>query len=197
MKAAGVYPEGVNVHLVDQAAFDAVDTWVRHIESVIATGDVKAKIHRRYRGEELQRRYAYTCLKRYGWIGEILQGNVPGIESNALAGLGEQERDQVACYLHRVLRKALSKHENPRAHAERSMSLDDTLYTTFTNRAIPEGHTCDLKARRCKQGHLRQYVEIIGADPLFRLPGCHTCQATSDSCPTRVQTVQRSTSPTP
>lgn len=106
----------MNVHLVDQAAFDAVDTWVRHIESVIATGDVKAKIHRRYRGEELQRRYAYTCLKRYGWIGEILQGNVPGIESNALAGLGEQERDQVARYLHRVLRKALSKHENPRAH---------------------------------------------------------------------------------
>ncbi|MHB8290171.1 MAG: hypothetical protein ACYDEY_13240 [Acidimicrobiales bacterium] len=26
MKAEGVYPEGVNVHLVDQAAFDAVDT---------------------------------------------------------------------------------------------------------------------------------------------------------------------------
>ena len=169
MKKAGAYPEAVNVHLMDQAAFDAVDTWVRHIESVIATADVKAKIHRRYRRDELQRRYAYTCLKRYGWIGEILQGGVPAIESKALAGLGEKERGQIARYLHRVIRKALSEHKNPRAHAERSMALDETLYTTFVNSAVPEGHTCDTASRGCKQSHQRQYVEIIGTRPGARI----------------------------
>ena len=169
MKKAGTYPEGVNVHLVDQAAFDAVDTWVRHIESVLATGNVKAKIWRRYRGDELKRRFAYTCLKGYGWIGEILRGQVPDIKSKVLAGLAEQERVQIARYLHRVLRKALSRGENPRAHAERSMSLDETLYTTFITNAVPEGHTCDPKARRCKQGHMRQYVEIIGAETGARI----------------------------
>ena len=176
MKKAGAYPAGVNVHLVDQAAFDAVDTWVRHIESVLATGDVKAKIWRRYRGDEFQRRFAYTCLNRYGWIGEILRGQVPVVGSKELAGLGEKERTQVARYLHRVLRKALSKHENPRAHAERSMSLDDTLYTTFTTSAPPTSrparlrtHTWDPEHRRCGQGHMRQYVEIIGSEPGARI----------------------------
>jgi len=107
-------------------------------------------------------------LKRYGWTGEILWGQVPDVGSNALAGLGENERGQVACYLHRVLRNALSGRENPRAHAERSMSLDETLYTTFTNSVIPEGHTCGPKAHRCKQGHQRQYVETVGAKPRAR-----------------------------
>ena len=47
-KAQGIYPEGVNVHLVDRAAFDAVDTWVRHIESVIAISNLQARIWRRF-----------------------------------------------------------------------------------------------------------------------------------------------------
>ena len=169
MKAAGAYPAGVNVHLVDQAAFDAVDTWVRHIESVLATGDVLAKVYRHYRTEGLQRRYAYTCLKRYGWIKEILQGKVPVVDSQDLGHLGEKERSEVTRYLHSVLRKALCRCKNPRAHAKRSMSLDDTLYTTFTGRTILEDHICDAESRRCKQGHLRQYVKIVGAEPGARI----------------------------
>jgi hypothetical protein len=42
-KAQGLYPEGINVHLIDQAAFDATDTCVRHIESCLARGNIKAK----------------------------------------------------------------------------------------------------------------------------------------------------------
>jgi hypothetical protein len=40
-KQQGFYPSGMNVHLVDQAAFDAVDTCVRHIASVVATANMK------------------------------------------------------------------------------------------------------------------------------------------------------------
>lgn len=201
MKKAGAYPEGANVHLVDQSAFDAVDTWVRHIESVLASGGVRAKIHRRYRKEELRRRFAYTCLRRYGWIGEILQGKVPDVESKALAGLGEKERGQVARYLHRVLRKALAEHENPRAHAERSMSLDETLYTTFINRAIPENHTCDPEARRCKRAIGASTWRPSGPSPepgsLFGSQGFRSCSATFASWPTRTKSEQRPTSSTP
>ncbi len=31
VKAQGLYPDDINVHLMDQAAFDAVDTCIRHI----------------------------------------------------------------------------------------------------------------------------------------------------------------------
>ncbi len=74
-KTQGLYPDGVNVHLVDQAAFDAVETWVRHIESVIATSNLKAKIWRRFTGA--QRHYAYSLLTNYADIGAILQGEAP------------------------------------------------------------------------------------------------------------------------
>jgi putative transposase len=47
-KQQGLYPPGVNVHLVDRAAFDAVDTCVRHLASIVATSSLKAKIWRRY-----------------------------------------------------------------------------------------------------------------------------------------------------
>ncbi|MHB8290170.1 MAG: zinc ribbon domain-containing protein [Acidimicrobiales bacterium] len=90
-----------------------------------------------------------------------------------LWGLLMRNSAQIACYLHRVLRKALSGHKNPRAHAERSMSLDNTLYATFSTTDPPVArlgvHTCDPEARRCKQGHLREYAEIIGAKPGARI----------------------------
>ncbi|CAG4917574.1 unnamed protein product [Acidithrix sp. C25] len=169
MKKADVYPQDVNVHLVDQAAFDAVDTWVRHIESVLAIENVKAKIHKHYRDNEMQQHFAYTCLTRYAWIGEITQGRVPAINLKVLVGLGGKERAQVVRYLHRVLRKALSKHKNPRAHAMRSMALAETLYATFTTMAIPKNHTCNPEDRRCRQPHLSQYVKIIGAKTNARI----------------------------
>ena len=162
MKAAGNYPKGINVHLSDQAAFDAVDTMVRHIESVIARANVKAKISKRYETKELERRFAYTCLKRYLWIADILMGKTPVIESRALSGLDDKGRDQVARYLHRVLKKAFSGNRLPRTHVERSMSLDDTLYTAFEKTSSPEDHACDNSNRCCRQGHVRQYVSTIG-----------------------------------
>ena len=84
----------MNVHLIDQAAFDAVDTCVRHIESCIARARIKARIWRRFSDED-ERHYAYACLARYERMGEILRGEVPGIDSKALAGLGEKERAQL------------------------------------------------------------------------------------------------------
>lgn len=51
-KRQGWYPDAINVHLVDQAAFDAVETCVRHIESRIATSDLKARIRKRFTDED-------------------------------------------------------------------------------------------------------------------------------------------------
>ncbi len=167
MKATGNYPNGVNVHLVDQAAFDAVDTMVRHIESVIAGANVKAKIWRHYQGFE--RRFAYTCLKRYEWIADSLMGRTPAIKSKALCGLDDKGRDQVARYLHRVLRKAFSGNRLPRTRITRSMSLDDTLYTTCERVGVPKGHVCDNSNRRCRQKHVRQYISVVGTGPNKRI----------------------------
>lgn len=48
MKEAGAYLPGAHVHLVDQAAFDAVDTWVRHLEGCLATRNVKQKVYQHF-----------------------------------------------------------------------------------------------------------------------------------------------------
>ena len=80
MKTAGRYPQGVNAHLLDQAAFDAVDTMVRHVESTTAGADVRANTGRRYQSEELEHRFAYTCVKRYEWIADVLCGRTVAVE---------------------------------------------------------------------------------------------------------------------
>ena len=152
-KAQGWYPNDMNVHLIDQAAFDAVDTCVRHIESCIARARIKARIWRRFSDED-ERHYAYACLARYERMGEILRGEVPGIDSKALAGLGEKERAQIARYLHRILRKAMAN-TWPSVELSRSMALDDTLYTSLvTDR--PSGKKC-------------QYVKVVGATKRKRI----------------------------
>lgn len=146
-KAQGWYPNDMNVHLIDQAAFDAVDTCVRHIESCIARARIKARIWRRFSDED-ERHYAYACLARYERMGEILRGEVPEISAKALAGLGEKERAQIARYLHRILRKAIAN-TWPSVEMSRSMALDDTLYTVLvTDRP---------------GGKKRQYVKVVGA----------------------------------
>ena len=67
-KTHGLYPTSINVHLIDQAAFDAVDTCIRHIESCFARANIKAKTWRRFTDEN-ERHYAYACLARYSAIG--------------------------------------------------------------------------------------------------------------------------------
>ena len=167
MKNTGAYPAGVNVHPVDQAAFDACETWVRHIESVITLADIKGRIYGSLDG--LERYYAYTCLKRYGWIGTILIGGTPKVDSTQLAGLDVRSREQVARYLHRILRKAFSKITNPRAHLKRSLSLDETLYRVFETRTTPPpDHICG-DSKRCKASHRRQYVSIVGSKSRQRI----------------------------
>ncbi|WP_052566196.1 hypothetical protein [Ferrimicrobium acidiphilum] len=99
-KARGLYPEGINVHLIDQAAFDAVDTCIRHIESCFARADIKAKTWRRFTDEN-ERHYAYACLARYSAIGQIMGGGVPEI-STVTTSL--DARVKIAAYLHRVSR---------------------------------------------------------------------------------------------
>ncbi|MHB8190323.1 MAG: hypothetical protein ACYDHP_07900 [Ferrimicrobium sp.] len=49
-KAQELYPEGINVHLIDQAAFDAVDTCIRHIESCFGRANIKARVWRLLHG---------------------------------------------------------------------------------------------------------------------------------------------------
>ena len=98
-KAQGWYPAGVNVHLVDQAAFDAVDTCVRHIESCLARADLKSRIWRRFADEDT-RHYAYACLARYSALGKIVGGGVPEIPTVTVA---PQTRAAVASYLHRII----------------------------------------------------------------------------------------------
>ena len=124
-KAQGWYPAGVNVHLVDQASFDAVDTCVRHIESCIARYNLKARIYKRFTDEDT-RHYAYACLSRYSAIGEIMGGGVPRTDT---VTLDHETRAAVASYLHRVIRSALAS-TWPTVTSVRSMSLDTTLYSS-------------------------------------------------------------------
>lgn len=72
-------------------------------------------------------------------------------------------------YSRRVLRKAFATTEKPRARLERQLALDETLYSTFATSALPTSHSYDLSKKRCRQGHCRQYVEIIGAKKNSRI----------------------------
>ncbi len=142
-----LYPNGVNVHLLDQAAFDAVDTWVRQIESVIAISDMNARIHRRFKDEDM-RHYAYSVLTNYADIGLILRGGIP---ERPKIPVTDAQRTEVCRFLHRHLRDAFSQTNNPRAHLARSFSLDETMYTSFT------------VERKDQNPAKRQYVSIIGS----------------------------------
>jgi putative transposase len=126
-KQQGFYPPGVNVHLVDQAAFDAVDTCVRHITSVVASSSLKAKIWRRY-PNEAERRYAYACLAHNSALGIIMRGGTPNITTGQHS-LTKEERKAIARYLHRHMRKALAG-TWPTVRLARSMALDETLYSS-------------------------------------------------------------------
>ena len=121
-KRQGLYPQGVNVHLVDQAAFDAADTCIRHIESAIASSELKARIWRRFSRED-ERHYAYACLARYQALGALMRGGTPRLRAG---GLDRGQQDAVARYLHRMFREALG-HTWPTVTLSRSMALDETL----------------------------------------------------------------------
>ena len=148
-KARGWYPVGMNVHLVDQAAFDAVDTCVRHIESCLARADVKARIWRRFTDEDA-RHYAYACLARYSALGEIMGGAVPVIPTVIVA---PATRAAVASYVHRIIRSAVNG-TWPRVTQARSMALDSTLYSV-------------LDVRRT--GRTSRYVSVAGTTPRARV----------------------------
>ncbi|WP_276962705.1 zinc ribbon domain-containing protein [Ferrimicrobium acidiphilum] len=143
-KARGLYPEGINVHLIDQAAFDAVDTCIRHIESCFARADIKAKTWRRFTDEN-ERHYAYACLARYSAIGQIMGGGVPEI-STVTTSL--DARVKIAAYLHRVIRDALGS-SWPTVVKARSMSLDSGLYS------VADGDT--------PKGKTRRYVQVVSS----------------------------------
>jgi len=148
-KEEGLYPPGVNVHLVDQAAFDAVDTCIRHIESCIGAGNIKAKVWKRFPREE-ERRCGYAWLVRYGTLGTIMQGGAPDLTAGGLAKkLDKTQRHAIARYLHRLLRKALAG-TWPAVRLARSMALDETLYSSI------------VIERPGKTPRRRQYVKVIG-----------------------------------
>ncbi len=151
-KAEGFYPKDMNVHLVDQAAFDAVDTWVRHIESVVATSDLKARISRRFSGE--RRHYAYSLLKSYADVGSILRGEAP---ERPKITLSDTERACVCRFLHRRLRDAFEKAGNPWARLNRSFSLDEMMYSTWV-----------VEQEQGRPAR-RQYVEIVGPEKNKRI----------------------------
>ena len=152
-KQNDLYPDGVSVHLLDQAAFDAVDTWVRHIESVIATSNLKVRIYKRFTDEDT-RHYAYSVLTNYADIGAVLGSRVP---KRPKIQVSEAKRSEVCRFLHRQLRDAFARSKNPRAHRARSISLDTTTYRTFTVER-PGGNPT-----RC------QYVSMIGSAPNQRI----------------------------
>ncbi len=146
-KRQGFYPAEMNVHLVDQAAFDAVDTCVRHIASVVATANIEARIFRRFSNKN-ERHYAYACLGSYKALGVIMRGGTPDLRAGDLS---KESRQVVARYLHRILRAAL-KNTWPRAHLARSFALENGHYRSF----VIEGS--DTTPRQ------RQYVAVMGLE---------------------------------
>jgi putative transposase len=148
-KKQGLYPPGMNVHLVDQAAFDAVDTCVRHIDSVIAASNLKARIWRRFLNED-ERHYAYACLAYKSALGIIMRGGTPLLTVGDLdKALTEKQRQAIARYPHRLFRKALAD-TWPTVRLARSMALDETLYSSI------------VIERPDKRPARRQYVKVIG-----------------------------------
>lgn len=103
-KAQGWYPAGMNVHLVDQAAFNPVNTGARHIESCLAQANIKAKVSRRF-VDENTRHYAYACLARYSALEEIMGGCVPELLTVTIE---PRTRATVASYLNRMVRSAIN-----------------------------------------------------------------------------------------
>jgi putative transposase len=147
-KRQGFYPAEMNVHLVDQAAFDAVDTCVRHIASVVATANIEARVSRRFSNKN-ERHYAYACLGSYKALGVIMRGGTPDLRAG---NLSKESRQVVARYLHRILRAAL-KNTWPRVHLARSFALEENgHYRSF----VIEGS--DTTPRR------RQYVAVVGME---------------------------------
>ncbi len=136
----------MNVHLVDQAAFDAVGSCVRYIESCLAQANVKAKVWRRF-SDENTRHYAYACLSRYSVLGEIIGGGIPEVSTLTIEPL---TRAEVASYLHRMVRSAINN-TWPSVTKVRSMALDSTLYSVL-----------ELD-RPGKTPMYRQYVSVLGA----------------------------------
>jgi putative transposase len=135
----------MNVDLVDQTAFDAVDTCVRHIASVIALGDLKGRIWRKFSDED-ELHYAHACLAHPGLPGVVIKGGTPSVKAVKLS----QERSQVvAHYPHRIIRKALDN-TWPRLHLASSMALDEMLYRSFVVEHV------EATPRK------RQYVSVIG-----------------------------------
>ncbi|WP_201731829.1 hypothetical protein [Acidithrix sp. C25] len=114
--------------MVDQAAFDAVDTCIRHIESCFVRANVKARVWRRFTDED-ERHYAYACLTRYSAIGQIMGGGVPEISTVTTS---PETGAKIASYLHRVIRDALDG-SWPTVIKSHSMSLDSTLYSVVDN----------------------------------------------------------------
>ncbi|MHB8287767.1 MAG: zinc ribbon domain-containing protein [Acidimicrobiales bacterium] len=151
-KAKGLYPEGVNVHLVDRAAFDAVDTCIRHIESCVAIANIKARIWRRFTDKD-ERHYAYACLVRYSALGKIMAGHTPDLDAG---GLSPDRQAKVARYLHRIMRKALD-HTWPAVTLTRSMALESTLYSVF------------FAERPDRNPDMCQYVSVVGTKSRHRI----------------------------
>lgn len=118
---------GVPVHLQDQAAFDAIDTMRRYVESCLARTHAKARIFQQFDG--IKRRYAYWLLKRYALIGAVLRGEAPLPEHFSI---GYLERKEVVRFLRRLLRQSLGT--PPRLRLRHSMVLDSTLYRVFEHR---------------------------------------------------------------
>ena len=90
-KAEGFYPEGVNVHLLDQATFDAVDSCIRHIESCVAIADIKARIWRRHSDED-ERHYAYGLGEHAQRVADGLRSTLTAKDASPVQG----RRSQVA-----------------------------------------------------------------------------------------------------
>ena len=144
-KSQGFYPQEVNVHLVDQAAFDAVDACIRHIKSVIARENLKARIWKRFPSEG-ERHYAYACLASYSALGMLMRGGTPRLEAGRLK---DGQQSSIARYLRRVFREALAN-TWPKITLSRSMALDETLYTSMVVER-PDGNP-----------GRRQYVSMVG-----------------------------------
>ncbi|MHB8345541.1 MAG: zinc ribbon domain-containing protein, partial [Ferrimicrobium sp.] len=143
-KAQELYPQGINVHLIDQAAFDAVDTCIRHIESCFGRADIKARVWRRFMDED-ERHYAYVCLARYSAISQIMGGGVP---ETPTVTISLETSAKIASYLHRVIRDALGS-SWPTVIKSRSMSLDSSLYSVVDD-DTPKGKT-------------RRYVKVVSS----------------------------------
>ena len=136
------------------------DTCVRHIESCLARGNIKAKIWRRFTDEN-ERHYAYACLRRYSAIGQIMGGGVPEISTVTVP---PETSAKIASYLHRVIRDALGN-SWPTVIKSRSMSLDSTLYSVIDNdtpkgKATPKGNDIP-KGRATPKGKARRYVKVV------------------------------------